>query len=784
MSLASGRTKLHTGARNPLVVVPRSLEEARRLLDRLPPPPPGRNIVVPMSLLEKKAKARRCHGCHGWNDEEHVSVPHGANRCTIEHDKRCAGGILGGKDRKGREWKACPVGYVGPAVDVDSGDDDFTDEDGNESEKSESSTSVSLSPTDNYSTTHNITYAPWTGTPYGHSLYTPLSGAHCIAHSSELIPTSGTNSVFTTVSSMPSLSHAVTVSSAYQAPIFSTTPSSSNTDERAALEKLRRECKALEDQTREQARLIEQQRVSAEKMELERQMQLEKEKLAMLKKASRSGTRGQHRSSAGAHAVDSLRQHSNVSSASLAFPNFYEGPNIKEIRKTKGLRNQADRVVESVRTDIASLGHRPTANHDGSLGARPRTIPSHKPNSSTVQQPKSRVQDEFEEFMEFKAWKEQNSAIIADSGSDASPPRVAPNNRQSGRNSRAPAADPPTDPSSSEDESGQPVILVYRRDKNGVKYRSYEPYQTVPNTRNIDKPGKYSWVTDPVSGREYKCVVPASKPSDRSSKQQGHSSGQHRERRVDHRTIRESPETGHRRGLRSPSFSRHHDSERVPGIVPLQEKDGKSDDKKTPTITDWAKNCPVAYAEKIKYEDMNLPIWLWAYVSEILSSRIGLSPDMPKGELEARLQHLLCVLQVALVHSEKTDFNSKGWSIASIYAKRVQQKLDRGLETWDDFKRFGHDPHPSEMFTAKTEVDKKVPPRKTREEERPAGSGKRQCSTWNNCQVERKCQYLVDNPSATKCNRRHDCSYCQEKGYGTFNHQRHFCKKRRDAGEE
>ena len=59
-----------------------------------------------------------------------------------------------------------------------------------------------------------------------------------------------------------------------------------------------------------------------------------------------------------------------------------------------------------------------------------------------------------------------------------------------------------------------------------------------------------------------------------------------------------------------------------------------------------------------------------------------MSPALPTGELEARLQHLLCVLQVTLVNSEKLDLNSKGWTMASIYAKRVQQKVDRGLESW------------------------------------------------------------------------------------------------------
>ena len=776
------------------MVVPSTLEEAKRFFIRLPPAPPGRNIVVPMSLLAKKA--RRCHGCHGWNDERHALVPHGANRCTLEHDDRCPGGILEGKDRKGRDWQPCPVGYVSPFVHKDSGSDDFTDndEDGNESENSERNNEVSES-----SSTH--THSMYTAMPGAcsttrgsgtSSLFTPVSSAHSLLTTVSSLQSSplsrtGTASLAQQAvfgaHSLPSPSLTLTVSAA-QAPISSTSQVSPPMDDRAELEQLRRQCQALEDQAREQAHLLEEHHASAERMELKRQVQAEKERLEMLKRSSKHTNVGHNQSP---HMVNNMRQQSNLAPASSDFPNFYQGPNIKEIRKTTGLRGNAEKVVESVRSDIASLGRRPTASqHDGSLGARTKNQSIHPHNLPTVHKPVSKEQQEYKEFMEFKAWKERNAAMVADtdSGSDASPPRATLPTRQSGGNRRGLAADPPTDPSSSEDESGQPVILVYRRDKNGLKYRSYEPYHVDSGTVSRDKHVKYAWVTDPETGREYKQAVP-SKPA-KSSKQLVSGSGHHITRHVDHRAASETPETGHRRGMRSPSRSQQHVSERVPGIVPLQDKEGKSDDRKTLTITDWAKNCPVAYAEKIKYDEINLPIWVWAYVSEILSSRSGLSPDMPRGELEARLQHLLCVLQVALVNSEKTDFSNKGWSIASIYAKRVQQKLDRGLETWEDFKRFGYDPHPSEMFTAKTEVDKRAPNpnRKKKEEEKPAGAAKRLCTTWNNCEVERKCQYLVDYPSATKCNKRHDCSYCQEKGYGTLNHQRRFCKRRRDAGDE
>ena len=754
------------------MVIPSNLEQARRLFDRLPPPPPGRNIV-PMSVPNKKL--RRCHGCHGWNDEAHVSVPHGANRCTLDHDKRCIGGILGGKDRKGSEWLPCPVGYVGPSEESD--DLVFTDcsyDAGSESDNPERKSET----TNNDLNRDTLVYpsiAP--------SLFTPLSGSQSTALGTITTSTYGSPSLHCLVSTaygagVSTLSSGTTtVSAAQQTPILSTSDGQSTLDERAELEQLRRQCEALEDQAREQAELFEEQRRSAERVELRRKLQLERERLEMLKRSGRSTTLGQRQCPVVTETVQTLRQ-SQLAPPPTDFHSFYGGPNMKEIRKKKGLRGNVENMVETVRTDIPSLGHRPTASQHGfSLGARPK----HQPSSSTVHQPKPRVDRDYEDFLEFKAWRDRNAAKQSESGSDASPPRTA-NTHQPRHNIRTSPTDPATDPSSSEEDASQPVVLVYRRDQNGMKYRCYEPYQADLGTGTGSKPVKYTWVTDPATGREYKREVPASKPN---AKHQFSTSCQYSSKHVDHRTVTATPEPVHKRGVRSPSPSCHrqHQGERVPGIVPLQDKEGKLVDQKTPTIIDWAKNCPVAYAEKIKYDEMNLPIFVWAYVYEILSSRTGLTPNMPRGDLEARLQHLLCVLQVALVNSEKADFNTKGWSIASVYAKRVQQKLDRGLETWGDFKRFGHDPHPSEMFTAKTEVEKRVPVKKIRED-RQTGTARKMCTTWNDCPVERKCQYLVDNPSATKCNRSHDCSYCLEKGHGTYHHQRRFCKRRRDAGDE
>ena len=692
LSVVSRRIRPTTGDRDPVVVVPGSLEEARKFFDRLPPLPPGRNLTIPMTLPGTK-KTRRCHGCHGLNNADHATFPLGAGRCPLNHNPACC--IVLGKDSRGKEWRPCPPEYQG----ITEGNlENFTDDD---------------------------------------EEYDSVSEGEKLEEKSEVSEAGDDNSP----TGLGAASKKATLSSS-QTPVVSSVPPASTIAEELA--KLRLEREALE----EQAKLQDDQKAAAEEVEMRRQLQAEKDRIAQLKGGTKPSL------------ADSLP---------ADFRSHYQGPNIKNIRKVTGLRGRVEQQVEIVRKKVPSLGSRQSAPRPDSLGAKSRLPKSSGTNA---------VDKELQEFKEFQAWKQKAMAgQRSGSDSDVSPPRQSSQNA-----SKLAALDPVSEPSDDEDELSKPVILVYRRDKSGKKYRSYEPY--LPQQDSSSSPAvAYKWVTDPTTGREYKKSVKV-QPSQTQSRQFKH---------ADHRVGTETPCTGFRRGVRSPSRPAASKSDRLPGIIPLDNKEGRSEDRKSPSVVDWARNCPVTYAEKVKFEELNLPLWVWAFVSEILASRSGLAPDMKQGELEARLQHLLCVLQVTLVNSERNDFTNKGWMIASIYAKRVQQKLDRGLENWDDFSRFGFDPHPSEMISAKTEADRKFIVKK-KDSDRATGIGtglgmgnrdkKLQCTTWNNSEVEGKCKYLADNPSATRCNRRHDCSYCLEKGHGTYMHQRRFCKKRRDVADE
>ena len=112
--LSLARRGLAPGTRETLVMVPGNLQQAKEMMSKFPPAPPGRTIDDPAV----KSK-RQCHGCHGYLDHYHSAIPSG-----------CLGGIIGGTDSKGRCWRPCPPGYNYQPTGIDyiEGDDNSEDD--------------------------------------------------------------------------------------------------------------------------------------------------------------------------------------------------------------------------------------------------------------------------------------------------------------------------------------------------------------------------------------------------------------------------------------------------------------------------------------------------------------------------------------------------------------------------------------------------------------------------------------------------------------------------------
>jgi hypothetical protein len=124
--------------------------------------------------------------------------------------------------------------------------------------------------------------------------------------------------------------------------------------------------------------------------------------------------------------------------------------------------------------------------------------------------------------------------------------------------------------------------------------------------------------------------------------------------------------------------------ERVPSYIsPTDDKQGK--DIKVPVIVQYARNCPVAWTSKVTSDKLNMCLWCWAFVSELLATRTGHAPTLGPGELEARMQHFLNVLEIALQPSNPTEYDGQSWKVARLYAEKIQQKVDRGRSSWVAF---------------------------------------------------------------------------------------------------
>ena len=223
----------------------------------------------------------------------------------------------------------------------------------------------------------------------------------------------------------------------------------------------------------------------------------------------------------------------------------------------------------------------------------------------------------------------------------------------------------------------------------------------------------------------------------------------------------------------------------VPGITPLPPvpsklqsqstsltKQGKSalsaESVKVLSVIDWAKLCPVKYASGLTHKNINLSMFMWGKLAELRAALAGATAPLGPGELNARLRHLQCTLELCNLNSQPADFTSYGWLLAKNYDEKVQSMIDSGTSDW-----VGHDStfkttlHPAFVMSAKDEVPLPVPKKDPKKKSDANGQSsdpavkKKVCETFNICRTKKKCTYEVENAPA-RCRRLHECSYCRE----------------------
>ena len=477
---------------------------------------------------------------------------------------------------------------------------------------------------------------------------------------------------------------------------------------------------------------------------------------------------------------------------------IYTGLNINGIRKIPEVGIHVDGLVGKFQNLAPSLDRRPSAT----LGQQ---LPAPNLKKKVVIKHKHTARDNDDTIEEdFVFSRRPDGSLVKVRVVNESPSRSAKLSSSAGSAVRrtkrrevpsqspfqsGPESDPDT--SSDEDCDDRPrpgYYFRWKRDTMGEKYNVEElAYNQSPEM-------VYQYVRDQATGRSYKKLVQKSNTSrpDMSVPATSQVSGRY----VDRRLVTNTPGVHMANGSgtpqlvtsRTPQLTTQH-NERMPAfVVPAEDKQGRNN---TPVIVQYARSCPVAWTSKVTSDKLNMGLWCWSYVAELLASRTGQTLSLQPGELEARMQHFLNVLEVALQPSNPAEFDGHSWRVARLYAEKVQQKIDRG-ETWLNFEaRYGADSQPHELMAAKEEVkpvrklreplkgDSKV---KTKDDKRDTNITKRTCTTWNTSSVEGKCDWEVQNDRS--CDRRHECSWCKEKGHRSLHHQRSFCRQRIAANEQ
>lgn len=337
--------------------------------------------------------------------------------------------------------------------------------------------------------------------------------------------------------------------------------------------------------------------------------------------------------------------------------------------------------------------------------------------------------------------------------------------------------------------------FVWKRDVNGEKY-----FVQKRAKKSITPEYVQTYVCDDSTGRWYKrSILKADLEKTQTEKLAPKKTHSHQHSSAptykDHRVTGSTPVPLVQRGCRTPVVSAPPVlGDRVAGIVPLDsEKQGR--DNKMPDRIQWARNCPVNWTNKITSANINVVLWAWSYVSELLATRTGMAPNLDPGELEARLQHFCHVLEITLQTSGQTDFGGESWEVGRLYDKKVQQKVDTQQFSWVQLAAMNHGASmPHELIAATQELTRK--PKISQqaggvEAARGSGDGRTgkgakkdkqdkatwKCPTWNKSETRGKCQWELDNPGE-KCQGLHECNWCKSKSRTPVDHQRVFCRKR------
>ena len=290
-----------------------------------------------------------------------------------------------------------------------------------------------------------------------------------------------------------------------------------------------------------------------------------------------------------------------------------------------------------------------------------------------------------------------------------------------------------------------------------------------------------TYVKDPVSGKLIRTTPSSAKLSSSESPDDRAAKKKVKKTRQRARRVANSSEVGEDKVEKS---SRIHGitplqtrAQHKPPVPHLQENRGKnSEGTERWSVVDWAKMCPIKYASTCNSKNLNLPVFMWAKLAELRALSAGaMETNLKPGELDARLRHLQCVMELVGTNSILTEYSGYGWQLGRDYDRKVQATMDSGASDWVTFNSmFSLGPHPSFVLSAKDEVEKVTKKIINTREDDP-NKKKKVCGKFNCCKTAKRCDWEVENPNSGRCKRLHQCSYCKATHSKSVFHQAWDC---------
>ena len=710
-----------------------------------------------------------CHGCHAPLDDDHLDYPSGWQKCPLEHWDGCKGGIADGKAANGSEWKGCPSGHV--FVEVTSSDEDL--------ESGLESRNITLGKVDD-------------------KLGDVVDGTVDETGNSEAAGGTPRNQDQTKPDDDLEVVESVEVSKDSDHVVTEGDLLVQQLEEANILLKKQVATRAREE---EAARVRKIAMLKAENIRLAQAMNgdIGGARVKTTTSVPHPKNKKQARVATGlGRSQQPLQEHLSRNQLRAAEyrpadDTIYTGLNIRGIRKIPDIKTQVEKLVNQVQGRAPSLDRRPSFVPVKDTPPGTAFIDPHH-DDVVVEQQFVYQYCEDGSLKKVKVLTPQSRGTV-------------PSFTKSGGGHVGQGDD--LEISSDEDcdevpQSGH--VFRWRRDENGEKYYIEEKqvmqqpemvyryvkdsttgrsYKRLVLKNDPEKELVSHWLIDPDTGRKVQMLVPCQLSSSklRSSRQYSSqlekpasSSHSGRDLHCSDGFVTPLPSSVHRKSSLQSSSSIHS---RTTNSL-QEEKQGK-----IPSIVQFARSCPVSWTSKVTSDKLNMGLWCWSFIADLLATRTGQASPLQPGELEARLQHYLNVLEIALQPGSSSDFDNHVWRVARLYAEKVQHKVDRG-DTWLGFdQRYGSDSQPHELMAAEKELATKPSkaPKQTKDEEVKKDDKKRNCTTWNSSSTEGKCEYEVQYDGRS-CSRRHECSWCKEKGKKSLGHQRSFCRQRLAAGEQ